>query len=121
MGLTRYQDLRIYRLSEDLSDSIWKIVSTWPSFARDTIAKQLVRSTDSIGANIAEGAGRGTFKDNKRFVLIARGSLYETQHWLRRAHSRQLLKPGETESITKLISNLLPQLNAYINSLKGRS
>ncbi len=121
MSLTHYQDLRIYRLSEELSDTIWKIVSRWPGFARHTIGQQLVRSADSIGANTAEGAGRGTYRDNKRFAMIARGSLYETQHWLRRAYRRGLLNTDEVDQLTTILRKLLPQLNAYIKSLKNRT
>jgi four helix bundle protein len=49
------------------------IVVKWSVFARDTVGKQLVKAADSVGANIAEGTGRGTFVDNRRFVRIARG------------------------------------------------
>ena len=87
----RFQDLNVYRLAEELSEEIWNIVREWQPLEKDTIGKQMIRSADSIGANIAEGLGRGSFQDNKRFVKIARGSLYETQHWLRRAYYRQLL------------------------------
>ena len=66
-------------------DEIWEIVKNWEYFAKDTLGKQIVRSADSIGANIAEGNGRYNSKDNQRFVKIARGSLYETIHWLRLA------------------------------------
>ena len=45
---------------------------------KNTVGKQIVRSADSIGANIAEGTGRHNFQDNQRFVKIARGSLNET-------------------------------------------
>jgi len=54
------------------------VVLGWNNFARDTVGKQLVRSADSVGANIAEGAGRGRFLDNRRFVRMSRGSLNET-------------------------------------------
>jgi len=121
MSSTRYQDLRIYRLAEELSDVVWKIVGRWPNFARRTMGEQLVRCVDSIGANTAEGAGRGTFRDNKRFAMIARGSLYETQYWLRRAYKRGLLQTEETTQLKNMIDNLIPQFNAYINSLKNRS
>lgn len=78
-----FKELEVYQLAERLSDEIWQIVATWDFFAKDTVGKQLVRSADSIGANLAEGTGRGSFQDNRRFINIARGSLTETQHWLR--------------------------------------
>lgn len=86
MEKTNFENLRIYQISEDLADKIWLIVESWNKFSRDTVGKQIVRSVDSIGANIAEGAGRYTFKENKRFAHIARGSLYETKHWLRETY-----------------------------------
>jgi len=46
------------------------MVVSWNNFDKDTYGKQLVRAADSIGANIAEGSGRGTPKDNKRFIRI---------------------------------------------------
>jgi four helix bundle protein len=52
------------------------------------VGKQLIRAADSVGANIAEGDGRGTYADNRRHVRIARGSLNETKHFLRRAYRR---------------------------------
>jgi four helix bundle protein len=89
--VTSFKELEVYQLAEKLSDEIWSIVVIWDFFAKDTIGKQLVRAADSMGANFAEGTGRGSYRDNVRFITIARGSLTETQHWLRRAHTRQLL------------------------------
>jgi len=61
MASKSFQELRVYRLSERLADEIWKIVNCWDFFAKDTIGKQIVRSADSVGANIAEGLGRGSY------------------------------------------------------------
>ena len=58
MERTNFENLQIYKLSEKLSDQLWKIVVRWDAFARDTVGKQLVRAVDSIGANIAEGSGQ---------------------------------------------------------------
>ncbi len=117
MAKTNLEKLRVYELSEELADSIWSIVLGWNILARDTVGKQLVRAADSIGANIAEGTGRGTFLDDRRFVRIARGSLNETQHWLRRAYKRQLLSSRQISTIKPLIDELAPKLNAYMNSI----
>jgi len=117
MSRTNFENLRVYKLSEELADEIWKIVIRWDAFAKDTIGKQIVRSADSIGANIAEGTGRHNFQDNRRFVKIARGSLNETQHFLRRAFKRNLLTSADVKKLKPLVDNLAPQLNSYLKSI----
>lgn len=117
MARSSFENLRVYQLSETLADQIWEIAIRWNQLARDTVGKQMIRSADSIGANIAEGAGRGTYQDNRRFVRTARGSLNETQHWLRRAYRRKLLTPVEVDRLRPLIQNLAPQLNSYLQSI----
>ncbi|MGD0207460.1 MAG: four helix bundle protein [Verrucomicrobiota bacterium] len=117
MGRTNFENLRVYKLSEELADEVWKIVLRWNAFAKDTVGKQIVRSADSIGANIAEGTGRHNFQDNQRFVKIARGSLNETQHFLRRAFKRNLLTPADVKKLKPLVDNLAPQLNSYLKSI----
>ena len=120
MSKTNFEKLRVYALAEKLSDRVWDVVMEWDTFARDTVGKQLVRAADSVGANVAEGLGRATPLDNRRFVRTARGSLTETKHFLRRAWRRKLLKPAQTEDLKVLLGNLYPQLNAYLSSI-GRS
>ncbi len=117
--MTSFQELRVYQLAEQLSNQIWFIVKDWDFFTKDTIGKQIVRSADSIGANIAEGVGRYNLQDNQRFVKIARGSLNETRHWLRLAYSRKLLNQQQIDSLKLIVDELSPKLNAYLNSLKA--
>jgi four helix bundle protein len=114
---SNFEKLRVYQLAEDLTDRIWDLVVCWDRFAKDTLGKQLVRAADSIGANIAEGVGRGSFQDNRRFVRTARGSLYEVKHWLRRAYRRKLLSNDRAREIKPLIEELAPKLNAYLKSI----
>jgi four helix bundle protein len=117
MPRTKFENLRVYQISEELADKIWEIVSGWDYFAKDTVGKQVVRSADSIGANIAEGEGRGSYQDNRRFVKVARGSLQVTQHWLRRAFKRNLLTGEQIEELRPIIDKLSPTLNAYLRSI----
>jgi len=121
MERTNFEKLQVYQLSEKIADSIWNIVVTWNPLARDTVGKQIVRSADSIGANIAEGSGRGSLVDNRRFVRMARGSLYETLHWLRRSYTRKLLSQSEVKKLRGLVQELSPKLNAFLRSVDERA
>lgn len=117
MARTNFENLEVYQLAERLADEIWNIVIGWGQFAKYTVGKQMVRAADSIGANIAEGTGRGSFKDNRRFVRMARGSLNETKHWLRRSYRRGLSTQEQTNAIKPLTDELAPRLNAYLKSI----
>jgi four helix bundle protein len=121
MGKPDFENLEVYKLSEKLANKIWSIVMQWDNFAKDTIGKQITRSADSIGANIAEGNGRYNIKENQRFIKIARGSLYETIHWLKLACYRKLMTNEDVNQIKPIIDELSPRLNAYLNSFKNKS
>lgn len=115
--MASFEKLIVYRLAEELADVVWDIAREWPAMARDTVGKQMVRSADSISANIAEGYGRGSYQDNRRFVRIARGSLCETKSWLRRAYRRGLLTEAQIGQLQGLTRNLGPALNGYLKSI----
>ena len=117
MTRTNFEKLRVYQLAEKLADRIWKIVIKWEYFPRLSIGKQIVTAADGVGSNIAEGTGRGSIQYNRRFIKIARGSLYETKHWLRRSYKRQLLTEADVNDLKPIIDELLPKLNAYYRSV----
>jgi len=117
MGFVPFEELRVFQMAENLADSIWDIVTQWSPFAIDTVGKQIVKAADSIGANIAEGSGRGSTKDYRRFVRISRGSLNETRYWLRRAAKRNLIDQKTFGELSGLTNSLAPSLNAYLKSL----
>jgi four helix bundle protein len=114
---TNFENLRVYKLAEQIADAIWETTLRWQNFPKNTVGAQVVRSADSIGANIAEGAGRGTYADNRRFVRNARGSLNETRHWLRRAYRRGLLAEKTIAKLKPLLDELSPKLNNYLKSI----
>jgi four helix bundle protein len=79
MSYYNLEELEVYQMAETFSDEIWLLVSAWDYFAKDTVGKQIVRSADSIGANIAEGYGRYYYKENRNFCFFSRGSILETR------------------------------------------
>ncbi len=114
---TSFENLQVYKLGEKLADEVWRVVTGWEQFPKSTVGRQMVRAADSVGANIAEGSGRGSFQDNRRFVRMARGSLNETKHWLRRAYRLSLLSTEDVKRIRPLIDEVAPKLNAYLRSI----
>ena len=117
MAQTNFEKLRVYQLAEQLADLIWQIVNKWAYFPKHTVGKQMVTAADGVGSNIAEGSGRGSYLDNRRFVKIARGSLYETKNWLRRSFRRQLISDEDVKKLKPIMDQLLPSLNAYYRSI----
>ncbi|MEE9450212.1 MAG: four helix bundle protein [Ignavibacteriaceae bacterium] len=121
MTTSKFEELEIYQLAEKLSDIIWNIVIKWDSFAGKTVGVQYINASDSIGANISEGYGKGSFADRSGFAKISRGSLFETRHWTNKSYRRKLISNQEFKEINDIIEVLLPKVSSYINYLNENS
>src|SRR5436305_12202844 len=95
-------NLRAYQLAADLALEIRAEVVRWRQFDRDTLGSQLVRAIESVAANIAEAQGRWHVGDKRKFLYTARGSLYETEHWLKQAEAAGLVKEGSAAELSEL-------------------
>ena len=114
-------DLEIYREAMSLGEEIWSLVLAWDYLAKDTLGKQLIRSADSIAANISEGFGRYHFKENQKFCFYSRGSLLETQTWIEKAVHRNLIEKEKGRVLYVQLEQLKRRLNSYISSIGPRS
>jgi len=111
--LEAYQDAMI------VGEKICAIVEGWNFFQKDTIGKQLVRSADSIAANISEGYGRFFYRESVVFYYYSRGSLMETITWITKAKDRKYI---DEELFLKLEDDLeltLRKFNGYIAYVKS--
>jgi four helix bundle protein len=117
---TELEDLKILQTAEGIADAVWKRVVQWDEFAKDVVGKQLARSTDSIGANIAESYGRFNYGEKLQFLCYARGSLFETKYWLNRALVRELMQSDDVKSYAARLSDVARRLNTFANSLKSQ-
>jgi four helix bundle protein len=110
--MSAFRDLDVYRRAAGLADAVYSAVGGWSSFDRFALGGQLVRAADSIGANIAEAFGRWSAKDQRRMLYMARGSAYETEHWLERAAVRGLVLPNDAVAHARQLSRMLNGLIA---------
>ncbi len=111
------ENLQIYQISMEIGEKIWKLVEGWNDFQKRTIGNQIIRSTDSIAANISEGFGRYHYKDKIRFLHFSRGSLFETKTWFEKANNRNLIENETYNEIINMLNTLGIKINNYINSL----
>ena len=115
------EKLEVFNLAEEFSDEIWDIVDGWKIFLKDTIGKQIVRSADSISANIAEGYGRYYYKESKQFYFYSRGSIQETKSWVGKCKRRKIVEQKKCEDLLNKADLILFKLNAYIKFVSKSS
>jgi four helix bundle protein len=109
VGTGDHKDLRAYQLARFVAQRLHADVTRWAWFDQRSVGLQLLRSADSVGANIAEAMGRWHRPDQTRLLLIARGSLQEMEHWIEVAQERGLLASDA--------GDLLPELARTLNGL----
>lgn len=114
------KDLDVYKLSRERSRLVWEKYESMSWQLKKVLGDQWMESTDSIGANIAEGYGRYHYLDKTKFYFNARGSLLESQHWSELAFERQLIDEVLFQRLTALADDVLPKLNALIKSQFNR-
>jgi len=110
----KVEDLVVYNASFDLSNKVWDTVIKWNHFAQNTIGSQVVRSSDSISANIAEGFGRFGKRDKIKFYRISRASVLESKDWLNKALVRELINKDTHQILINEFEKLPKQLNYLI-------
>lgn len=117
MQQTKYLQLNnisSYKSSFLLSNHVWKIVIEWDFFAKDTVGKQMVRSFDSISANIAEGFGRYGKKDKIKFNRYAAGSVKESLDWNEKCLARDLISKVQHDYLLQQLNELSKDINSLI-------
>lgn len=113
----KLEEFRVYQEAMELGEYVWKIVMEWDKFAKNTIGNQVVRSVDSVAANLSEGLGRYHYKETKNFSYYSRGSLFETKTWLTKAKNRALIDEEMFSTLSKSIDDISVRLNNYIRTV----
>ena len=77
-----YRDLPVWQRSVDLAVEVFRLAKQLPWEERFGITSQLKRASVSVSSNIAEGSGRHTTPDLRKFLSYSRGSVKETESLL---------------------------------------
>lgn len=115
-----FEDLEIWRLSHSLVLEIYNIIKTFPKTENYILTKQIIRSAQSIPANIAEGMGRFSKKELTQFLVIARGSVEETKYYLILAKDLGYIDINIFENLKNNYTLLGKKINSLISSIKSK-
>lgn len=117
VAVRSYKDLEIYIESLKIAKDVYMITKSFPKDETYGMRDQIRRAVASVGANIAEGFGRFHFKDKLVFFYNARGSLYETMHFVELAHEVGYIGGSERENLTERLDRISVRLNNFIGTI----
>lgn len=76
-------DLDVFNISYALAMDIYHLTRNFPKEEKYSLTDQIIRSSRSIAANIAEGWGKRVYENEfRRYLICSMGSLEETKVWL---------------------------------------
>ncbi len=98
-----YKTLDVYIVAKDLVLNVYRLMEKFPIEERYALCDQLRRAVISVPSNIAEGLGRGSEKEQVRFIEIAYGSLMEVETQLDIAYELKYITKEDLEKIMGMI------------------
>lgn len=118
--MASFTELEAWKQARKMRNSITELVKTFPAEEKYRLTDQIIRSSRSIGNNLAEGHGRFHYQDNIRFCILARGSLSETLDHMIIAFDDKIISEGTLQQFKTEYDNCLKILNGYIQYLKKK-
>lgn len=116
--MNSFQDLETWKMARQFRNEIRLVVKSFPIDEKFKLTDQIVRSSRSITANIAEGFGRYHHQENIQFCRTARGSLNETLDHLICAFDCDYITDQRLQELSDAHNTCLKILNGYIAYLK---
>ncbi len=116
-----FTDMEVWKKARSIRADISELVKTFPVEEKYRLSDQIIRSSRSIGNNIAEGHGRFNHIDSARFLVTARGSLIETIDHLVIALDEKFINDEIFNKFKDDCEECLRMLNGYINYLRNQA
>jgi four helix bundle protein len=121
MPSRNYTDLVGWQKAMDLVESVYTLVKEFPKDELFGLTSQLRRASISIPANIAEGQGRNSRGDFRRFLSVAHGSLREVETHVHIAARLRYIDEAKKQSILSQCAEIGRLITGLSNSLERRT
>ena len=112
-----FDKLLVWQRAHSLVLKIYEVTNSFPKEEIWGLTSQIRRAAVSVPSNIVEGKARGSRKDFKRFLLIARGSLEEVKYQSLLAKELKYMNDEQYEEITVMIEDVGRLLGGMIRKV----
>jgi four helix bundle protein len=109
-----YKDLECYVQARLLRIFVSELIKRFPGHEKFLLSSQITDSSRSVTSNIAEGYGRYTYTDTRRFFIIARGSVIETMEYFSTAFDEKYITQHELKAGEEKCELIFKLINGYI-------
>jgi four helix bundle protein len=113
-----YEKLKVWRDARKLAVDVYALALKFPDDERFGMVSQIQRAAVSVPSNIAEGAGRRTSKDFRRFLDMSAGSANEVEVCALLAHDLGWIDAAEHDALRTQVGNIRRQLHGLSSTLK---
>lgn len=117
MTYLSFEEMPVWKLAMKIAVDVFNLTVPLPKCEDYALKSQIRDSAESISANIAEGFGRNTGPDKKRFYFIARGSAFETKNHLIYGNRVNYFDGNDIKPIFQDIETAVFELNKLMKSL----
>ncbi len=118
-NVNSFKNLEFWKLARSLAIDVIKLARDFPQDdATRGVTRQLVASTTSIAANIAEGHGRYSKAAYRNHLSIARGSAAETENWVDLIAALSLISTQQERELTARCQQIIAALTRAMRRLE---
>ena len=117
---TGIENLKIYKMAEELEIRAYKNTLNFPREEKYTSANQIRRSSASVCNNIAESYHKSSIKEKIHILEIAKGEAEETRTNILRCGKKKFIDEKEADFISEKYIELLKAFNGFIKFLKTK-
>ena len=115
-----FEDLELWKKVQEFKQEVSKEARNFPPEEKFRLTDQLLKSSRSINALIAEGHGRFTYPDQIHYCIQARGSLTETINHLIDAFDEGYIEEEKLNHYKMKGKEIERLLNGYLIFLRKK-
>lgn len=112
-----YRKVKVWDKAHILTKDLYRVTSKFPKDELFGLTSQLRRAGSSIPTNIAEGCGRGSDADFRRFLQIAFGSANEVEYIIFLSYELNYIQNDQFIDLNNKIIEVKKMLAGMIKTL----